>query len=88
MKRYTLSEPEWAKEYFTVCSTITFDLDVEFTREKWNGRIKACRGIDASLSKNEIESFEKEHLEMLRQFPEKFTIPHFASILDLKNKDR
>lgn len=88
MKRYTLNEPEWAKEYFTVCNAITFDLDVEFTREKWNGRIKACRGIDASLSKMEIESFEKEHLEMLSQFPEKFTIPHFASILDLKNKDR
>lgn len=86
MTRYTIDNPKWAKEYFTVCNAIAFDVDVKFTRESWNGRIKACRGIDASLSKEEIEKFEKEHIDMLSKFPEEFEIPHYATILDLKKK--
>lgn len=86
MTRYAPDEPEWAKEYFTIENTIAYDTDVSFTRESWNGRMKACRGIDASLSKKEIEAFEKEHLAYLNTVPEKFSIPHYATILDLKNK--
>lgn len=84
MTRYSLDEPVWAKKYFTVCNALTFDADIKFTRESWNGRIKACRCIDASLSKEEIKSFEKEHLKMLNHFPDEFTILHYATILDLK----
>lgn len=86
MTRYTMDEPELAKEYFTIENTIAYDTDVSFTRESWNGRMKACRGIDASLSKKEIEAFEKEHLAYLNTVPEEFAIPHYATILDLKNK--
>ena len=32
-------------------------MKVPFTRESWNGRIKACRGIGASLTDNEILMF-------------------------------
>lgn len=87
MTRYKLKEPEWSKELFTVTNAITYDLPVEFTRETWHGRMKACRGIGASsLSKQEITEWEKEHLAFLESVPEKFTIPHYATILDLKKK--
>ena len=78
--------PEYSEELFTVDNAVAFDLDIPFTRESWNGRMKACRGIDASLSPSEIAEFEKEHLAYLNTVPEKFTIPHYATILDLKKR--
>ena len=57
------------------------DLNIPFTRESWNGRIKACRGICASLSQCKVRNFEKDHLKMLESIaPENFTIKHFAEI--------
>ena len=66
-----------------MCSS-DLDIDVPFTRKSWNGRMKACRGIDASLPHDKIAAFEKEHLEYLATVSEEFVIPHYASILDLK----
>lgn len=31
-----------------------------FTRESWNGRMKACRGVGASLTEKEIFLWEQE----------------------------
>ena len=87
MTRYTLKEPEWSSEYFTVSNAVAYDLDVPFTRESWHGRMKACRGIDASLSQDKISAFEKEHLSYLSTVPKRFTIKHYATILDLKKKN-
>lgn len=85
MTRYELKAPEWSNGLFTVSNAIAFDLNVAFTRETWHGRIKACRGIGASsLSQDEIDKWEAEHLAYLNTVPEKFTIPHYATILDLK----
>lgn len=86
MKRYELKAPEWSQELFTVENAVTYDVNVPFTRELWNGRIKACRGIDASLSAEKIKAFEKEHLAFLDTCPKSFSILHYASILDLKKK--
>ena len=64
-----------------------FDLDIPFTRETWNGRIRACRGIGASsLPEEEIARFEEEHRAFLAAVPESFTIPHFATVLLLRKK--
>lgn len=77
--------PEYSEGLFTVDHSVAFDLDIPFTRESWHGRIKACRGIGASLlSEKEIELWEAEHLDYLKMVPEMFTIPHYVSILDLK----
>ena len=58
-----------------------------FTGKSWHGRIKACRGIGASsLSQEEIAAWEKEHLAYLETVPEKFSILHYATMLDLKKK--
>ena len=52
-------------------------------KQSWNGRIKACRGIEASLTSTEIEKWEAEHKKMLAEYPESFKIPHFITIMDL-----
>lgn len=84
MTRYELRTPDWLMDLFEVSNAITYDIDVPFTRESWNGRMKACRGVDASLPSEKIREFEKEHKEYLLTVPEKFVIPHYATILDLK----
>lgn len=84
MTRYQIDKPDWLMGLFEIANAITYDIDVPFTRESWNGRMKACRGIDASLPRDRIAEFEKEHLAYLAAVPETFTIPHYVSILDLK----
>ena len=84
MTRYKIDNPDWLMDLFEVSNAITYDIDVAFSRESWNGRIKACRGIDASLSADIIAEFEKEHMEYLLTVPENFVIPHYVSLLDLK----
>ena len=62
-------------------------LDVPFTRESWNGRMKACRGIGASLCEAEISRWEKEHLALLEEIaPESFCVKHYAAICELKKR--
>lgn len=87
MTRYELKKPKWAELLFDVENAITFVTNVQFTRETWHGRIVACRGIGASsLTDEEKADFSKEHIEYLRTVPEKFDIPHYITILDLKKK--
>lgn len=79
--------PDIYEDFFTIEHEEVFDLQVPFTRESWNGRIKACRGIGASLSDAEINAFEKEHLALLRQIaPDHFNILHYAAITVMSKK--
>lgn len=60
-------------------------LMVPFTRNSWNGRMKACRGIGASLAPEQIASWEREHLAMLERIaPERFSILHYAALAELE----
>ena len=54
--------PDCYKEKFDLTYHQEYPLKVPFTRESWNGRIKTCRGIGASLSKQEIFQWEQEHI--------------------------
>ncbi len=75
---YTMFEKTHSEEYF---------LDIPFTRESWHGRMRACRGVGASLSEKEIENWETEHKALLEKIaPPEFTIKHYAAILELKKK--
>ena len=79
--------PQVYDNYFVRKAELVFDLDVPFTRESWNGRIKACRGIGASLSSEMVEAFSAEHLTLLKKIaPESFTIKHYAAICVLRKK--
>lgn len=53
--------PDCYHEKFELVYHEEFTLKIPFTRESWNGRIKACRGIGASLSGKEISMWEQEH---------------------------
>ena len=62
-----------------------YDLKVPFTRETWNGRMKACRGIGASLPPEKIAQWEEEHKAMLERIaPESFEVLHYAAMMELK----
>lgn len=85
--RYDIKTPDWLGNMFKVSNKIAFDTDVDFTRDSWHGRIKACRGIGTgALNDEEIVKWEIEHKAMLSLYPEKFTIPHYATILDLEKE--
>lgn len=85
--RHDIYVPEIYKQYFELEQKEVFDLRVPFTRESWNGRVKACRGIGASLSGQEVQQFEKEHLELLTAIASaEFEILHYAAITILKVK--
>ena len=63
-------------------------LDVPFTRESWNGRMKACRGIGASLPPEQIARWEQEHRKMLAELaPEHFTVRHYAALAELQKPE-
>lgn len=79
--------PEIAKEYFDIEHAEDYDLMVPFTRESWNGRMKACRGVGASLSEEEISAWEHEHMEMLAKTPSNdLEILHHAAMAILRKK--
>lgn len=73
--------PDVYGNYFRKIHSGIFDVKIPFTRESWNGRIKACRGIGASLSEGEIAVFEREHLALLEKIaPESFEVLHYCAI--------
>ena len=48
---------------------------VPFTKESWHGRMRACRGVGASLSEEELVKWDREHTELLdRIAPEQFDV--------------
>ena len=62
--------------YFDNPNMESFTIDLPFTRESWHGRMKACRGVLASMDQKIFEKFEEAHLKMLQQLPQQFTIKH------------
>ena len=85
--RHKIIIPKEADELFEVEYSEIYDLKVLFTKESWHGRVKACRGIGASLSKEEIEKWEKEHKKLLDKIaPDEFDILHYSAITVMKPK--
>lgn len=59
---------------------IEFDCDIPFTRESWNGRMVACRGIEPSLTTEEVKRFSFELMKLLEEYDERFTLRHQVAI--------
>lgn len=79
--------PDCYRETFTLVYHEEFPLIIPFTRENWNGRMKACRGIGASLNETQIARWEQEHKNLLEQITlENFEILHYGAIAELKKK--
>jgi hypothetical protein len=72
----TIHHP-WSQQDFRLVTYHAYEEGIPFTRESWRGRIRACRGIGATLSADEVARFDREHEALLRQIaPETFTILH------------
>ena len=85
--RHAISMPDVYKEYFTLENQDVYDVSVPFNRESWNGRMKSCRGIEASLSEAEVGQFDQEHRKLLEEIaPEEFKILHYAAITTMRKK--
>ena len=71
----------WAREHFDLRTFHAMVEPVAFTRETWRGRIRACRGVGASLAPDEVERFDAEHRRLLEAIaPEAFTVLHQMTI--------
>ena len=79
--------PEIAEKYFNIEARDEYDIYVPFTRESWNGRMKACRGVGASMSEEDIALWEAEHIKMLSNTPsDELKILHHAASAILRKK--
>lgn len=87
--RHAIEIPQVYDHYFEKEHEEVFDLRVPFTKDRWNGRIKSCRGVDASLSEVDIIRFDEEHRAMLDAIaPENFDVLHYVAITVLKKKTK
>lgn len=79
--------PDVVYDWFELDERELYDVDVSFTRESWHGRMRACRGVGASLHAEELHSWEQEHRAMLEACaPEQFTVKHYAATAILHKK--
>ena len=85
--RHPIHIPDVYREQFDSVHSEEYEVYVPFTRETWNGRMKACRGVGASLSVEEVVKWEKEHVELLgRIAPEEFEVLHYAAMVEVRKK--
>ena len=58
---------------------------MHFTRQAWHGRMRACRGVGASLSPEQLAQWDAEHRALLERIaPEEFDVLHYAAMTVLK----
>lgn len=62
--------------YFDNPQMESFIIDLPFTKESWHGRIKACRGVLASMDSDTFNIFEKKHLKIISNLPNEFIVKH------------
>ena len=76
--------PDPYREGFEITHHEEYRLSIPFTRDSWHGRMKACRGVGASLSAEELKSWDREHRGLLLEIaPERFNILHYAALSEL-----
>ena len=85
--RHPINIPEAVYRHFDMKYSEEYDLKVPFTKETWHGRVRASRGIGASLAPDELKRWDEEHRALLdRIAPENFDVLHYAAIAVLEKK--
>ena len=75
------SVPPWSVGRAAVQAMFWFDERVPFTRESWRGRMRACRGVGATLAPEEVAAFDAEHQALLERLaPENFSVLHRVDV--------
>jgi SAM-dependent methyltransferase len=71
---------------FRLTTFHTYESAIPFSRESWRGRIRACRGVGASLAPDRVAEFDREHAALLENIaPPEFTILHQIVLHILEN---
>jgi SAM-dependent methyltransferase len=71
------AQPAWSEGEFCMRLFFYYDEVIPFTRRSWRGRIRACRGVGATLSPSQVQRFDNRHAELLEHIaPERFTVLH------------
>ena len=84
---HPISLPDCVYEVFEPVAHEEYALDIPFTRESWNGRMKACRGVGASLSDQAMKAWDQEPLQLLKKnAPAAFNVKHYAAMLEMKRR--
>jgi len=69
--------PEGRPEDDYLVDMFVYDEAIPFTHESWRGRMRALRGIGATLDAAAIAAFDAEHQELLKALtPDPFTVLH------------
>ena len=80
--------PSCYDEMFQLVYHEEYPLKIPFTRESWHGRMKACRGIGASLPDETIVRWEREHRQLLQRIaPDAFDVLHYGAIVELRKRE-
>ena len=75
--RAKLAPFDWAENLFYAETLHTYVEDLQFTREAWCGRMRACRGVGASLPPDLVAEYDREHDAALKAMADdRFYIPH------------
>jgi SAM-dependent methyltransferase len=75
--RVKLNPFDWAGDLFYAETLHTYIEELEFTREAWCGRMRACRGVGASLPSDLVAEYDREHDAALKEMAgDCFVIPH------------
>ena len=62
-----------------------FRVDVPFSKEGWHGRMRACRGVGASMNEEQLNAWDAEHMQMLNEnASECFAVKHYVSVAELQ----
>ena len=86
-KRHPISIPEIAFDFFELKENEEYDLMIPFTRDSWHGRMRASRGVGASLSDDELAMWDEEHRVLLdRIAPRRFEVKHYAALAVLQKR--
>lgn len=81
--------PDIVYKYFDMVEHEEYYTNIPFTRETWHGRMRACRGVGASLSNKELQLWDTEHKKLLCELaPDEFSVLHYVALAELKVKTR
>ena len=84
---HPIAIPDVAYKFFELEHHEEYELDVPFTRESWHGRMRACRGVGASLGPDELAQWDAEHRALLSRIaPDSFTVRHYAAMAVLRKR--
>jgi len=85
--RHPIWIPDAVFEHFDMISHEEYDIMIPFTRETWHGRLRASRGVGASLREKDLALWDAEHRALLERIaPERFDILHYGAIAELRVK--